>query len=356
MVAYNNGFEGGVDGVAVSSGNSGDASGDPFSGVSVGVGGTMTYSNAAAMHGAMGIAMTTTASTVAMFGEFTITPANRYTWRAYMRFSGLPNVNTLIGRYRDGQVSISTVASILINANNTIGIFNNAGTGIAQLDGTVAITANTVYRLEVGIDAVAGSAQWKLFTGDSTTVLDQAATTTAQLFGGFPIAKVRFGRVVGSGFIGTIQFDDIQLQDLATGLPGPISNAQSTVRPNGIVANPGVFTNQGGAASLEASLADELDTTFVQSPSNPAGASMTVSLPELSPGTVTINVKHKADTVSPAISRVYALMQGATVINTRTVNPLPIATTAFSWSTSAGETTAITDRTQLRVRWTDTVV
>jgi hypothetical protein len=355
MVAYNNSFEGGTDGVDVSSGNSGGPSGDAFSGVSVGVGGTMTYSLAAAMHGAVGVAMTTTASTVAMFGEFTVTPSDRYTWRAYLRFSGLPNVNTLLGRFRDNQAAISTVASILINQNNTIGIMNNAGAQIAALNGTVAILANSVYRLEVGINAVTGACEWKLFTGDSTTVLDQA-TATAQAFGGFQIGKVRFGRVVGSGFIGTIHYDDIQLQNLATGLPGPISNAQSTVRPNGVVTNPGVFTNQGGAASLEAALSDELDTTFVQSPANPAGASMTVSLPELATGTVTLNVKHKADTASPAISRVYALLQGTTVINTRTVNPLPTVTTAFSWSTSAAETSAITDRTQLRVRWTDSVV
>jgi hypothetical protein len=353
MVEYNYSFDGGVDGANVPQGGGTDSGGDIPTSVSVGVNGTMTFAATGAVRGPLSCAMTTTAATVAMYAEYNVTPANRYTWRTYLRLSSLPSVRTILGRFRSSLATPATIMSMSISTANTIGFYNAVGTWIDE--GVYALSANTTYRIEFAVDIAAATVEWKLFLGDSTTVLE-TKLATAQNVGVETIGKIRFGRVVGSAWIGTITWDDWNLKDLATGFPGPVSNAQATVRPSGVVSNPGAFTIGGGSVSLEAALADESDLTYIESGANPASGTVTVAFPELAAGTVTVNVRHKADTVSPPISRVYSLMQGTTVINSRTVNPLPTVATAYSWSTSAGETSAITDRTQLRLRVVDTAV
>jgi hypothetical protein len=330
MVAYNNSFEGGIEGADFTSGNSGGASGDAATSVSVGVNGTMTYAGLSAMHGTMGLAMTTTATTVAMYFEYNVVASDRYVWRSYIRLSAQPTIRTVIGRMRSAGATITTVASLMVNAVNCIGVFDSTGAEIVAAAGVVALSASTVYRVEWAVNGITGETEWRLFAGDSTTVLDSKAVT-GQAFGAVQIGKIRVGRVVGSGFIGTISFDDILLQDLATGFVGPVSNATTTVRPTSVVSNPGVFTNVGGASSLFAALADESDVTYIQSPANPSGTTITV-------------------VASPVIGVTYDLMMLATVISTRTIAVLPTTITDYSWTATSGETAAITDRTQLRVR------
>ena len=354
MVASNNNFEGGVDATAVTAANSGGISGDAFSSVVIGANGSFTFQGAAAAHGALGGAFTTTAINVTAYAEYNLAPADRYAWRTYFRLSALPTSRTVIGRFRDNAATPATVANVSISDSNRIQIENNLSSPVAALQGGFVLVAGTLYRLEVGVNGVTGFAEWSLFAGDSTTPLESkpssALATTA-----LPIGKFRFGRVTGTAFIGTIDFDDIQLNDLAAGLPGPISNATTTVRPTSLVSNPGVFTNVGGASSLFAALSDELDTTYVQSQANPSGAGVTFGLPELSAGTPTITVRHNVDAASPVISATYSLMQGTTVISTRTVTTMPTVVTDFSWTATSGETALITDRTQLSLRISTTV-
>jgi hypothetical protein len=352
MVAYNYNFEAGVDGADTAAGGGTDGGGDIPTSRSVGASGTMKFSSASAMHGAMGCAMTTTASTVAMFMEYNVPSANRYTWRTYIRFSSLPGVRTILGRYRSSAATPATIISMSLSTINTIGFYNAAGTWIDE--GTVALAANTIYRIEFAVDITAATVEWKLFAGDSTTVLDTKLASAVNV-GVDPIGKIRFGRVVGSTWIGTIDWDDWNVQDLTTGFPGPLSSATTTVRPTSIVSNPGVFTSIGGASSLFAALADEADTTYIQSPANPSGTSITLGMPELSAGTPTVTMRHAADVASPVIGVTYDLLQGTTVVSTRTIATLPTTITDYSWTATSGETAVVTDRTQLRVRVTTSV-
>lgn len=101
-------------------------------------------------------------------------------------------------------------------------------------------------------------------------------------------------------------------------------------------------------------LADELDTTYAQSPATPSSASLTVAFDPITTGQVTVKTRNVASVSSPVITRTIDLMQGATVIATRTIIVTMIPQD-HSFTTTATETGNITDRTALRVRHTDTV-
>ena len=126
----------------------------------------------------------------------------------------------------------------------------------------------------------------------------------------------------------------------------------STVRPNGMTSAD--FLNVGGAADRPTALADELDTTYVTSPDNPAGATGTIDFPTLAAGPITVKVRHRASAASPTVSRLYEVLQGGTSIASRTVT-LPSSWTDYSFTLTAGELALVTDRSALHVRLTDTV-
>lgn len=129
----------------------------------------------------------------------------------------------------------------------------------------------------------------------------------------------------------------------------------TSARPSAVASNTGPWTNEGGAASIEAALADESDTTLAQTPDNPSGAALTVTFDPVGLGLVTVKTLDRASASSPTITRTVSLMQGATVIATGT--PFTLTTTAVNheFTTTISEAAAITDRSALRIRATDTV-
>lgn len=349
MALIQNNAEGGTNGTTVTTGNSGGVSGDAWSLVNIPASSTITYDTVGASHGSLGYNVTTAATNLSPYFEKVVTTANRHAVRFYFKLPVLPSVTNPICVFR---LAAATAADIRVSSTNQLRLTDSAGGTLVTT--TTTLVANTWYRCEAAVDAVGGGYALKLFAGDSTTPLDDLSGSGGS-FGAAQLTKERYGKPASGTFIGTIYIDSIAAQDLATGFIGPVSNPTSTVRPTSVVSNPGVFTNVGGSASLEAAMADESDTTYAQSPANPAGAAITFGFSELAAGAVTVNVRHYADVASPPIARTYDLMQGATVISTRTVSPLPTTVTAYSWTTNSTETANITDRTQLRLRVTDTV-
>lgn len=127
----------------------------------------------------------------------------------------------------------------------------------------------------------------------------------------------------------------------------------TTARPQTLVTNPGVFTNVGGAASIPAALADESDTTYAESPDNPAGASFTVDFAPLGSGPITIATRDVASSATPAITRLVELLEGSTV---RASFSYALTTSAanHNYTLTTPENAAIVDRNALRLRFTDT--
>lgn len=129
----------------------------------------------------------------------------------------------------------------------------------------------------------------------------------------------------------------------------------TSARPTSVITNTGPWTNEGGAGSIEAALADESATTLAQTPDNPSGAVLTVECEPVGLGLVTVVTSDKATSASPPVTRTVALMQGATVIATGTPFALTTSAVTHSFTTTTGEAAAITDRSALRIRVTDSV-
>jgi hypothetical protein len=132
--------------------------------------------------------------------------------------------------------------------------------------------------------------------------------------------------------------------------------SDTTSKPTSVVANTGAFTNQGGAASLQAAVGDASDTTFARSPDNPSGAAIEFGHYDapLGLGVPKMRAKLKISAASPAITATVTLKQGSTTIATRTT---AVTTTAtwYEWTLTSGEAAAITDRAALSVVVSGTV-
>lgn len=349
MTNYANDFEGGTDTVAITTGNSGGVSGDAFSLMSTPVNSSMVFSTAAAAHGVMGCKIETTAATIAVYGQKDVTPEDRYVGRFYHDAPVIPTTSgTAIFGFR---TAAATAAFVGYNSTGKLTIYNTSGSAVAST--TFTPTAGVKYRIEFACNAVTGKAELAVYLGDSTTPIETPLDPAAgQSFGAAQITRYRLGRLQGTAFIGVFNYDSLRVLPLVTGLVGPVSSGATTVRPSGIT-NTDAWTNEGGAASLQAALADESNTTYVQSPANPTNDVFIMDYPVLADTLdIVVAVIHSTSASSPVITHVYDLLQGSTVISTRTVVGVPTTPTAYSWTTSAGETAGVTDRSQLKLRVT----
>lgn len=128
-----------------------------------------------------------------------------------------------------------------------------------------------------------------------------------------------------------------------------VSGGQDTVRPTSVVSNTGSWTNQGGAASINAALADETDATFAQSPTITAGPyALEVGIAQLNTGIPTITYRAALSAVGSQTLTV-KLKQGATVIATWTDTITSTTATDFSHTCTSGQAATITDYSALSV-------
>lgn len=129
-----------------------------------------------------------------------------------------------------------------------------------------------------------------------------------------------------------------------------ILTAATSARPTSTVVSTGWVPT--GVATSWGCLADESDTTYVESGDNPTGTQpLSVEYGEVSGGNLTVTTRLYATAASPAITVTVALMQGTTVIASRNT-VLSTVATDFSWTTTPAETAAIVPGTPLRTRWT----
>lgn len=233
MTTTQNTFEGGTAGAAIVVSNSGGASGDPISSYSAPTGSAITFSTAAALSGSLGMEIATTAVDVAAYVEFDVTAANRHAYRHPIKFSAQPNVRTPIGRYRNLNASATTVCSPLIDENNHLALYDAIGTLISTSVGSYAVQGATKYIYELAANGITGDGTWNLYAANGTTLLD-SKTVTGQNFGGAQIGKVRFGRTSGSSFVGSIYYDDLNMQDLASGFPAALATVSAGTDQSGV--------------------------------------------------------------------------------------------------------------------------
>lgn len=358
MTQTKNSFEAGTPGATVSTVNTGGTGNTPFSTVTIGGAATLVFDNTDHAHGTQCVVGANASGQVTTMIQsgLSSTAMNRV---LYVKLdtavaSDLYLIRFTVAGVRKASLHINGASKLrMCDSTGTTGLgpWTSGGATAAN----VAIPLNQWIRVELyAQSAASGTMTAAYYSLDSTSAIDSVTVATAN-GGGSPFDAWTIGKNDASAYAGTIKYDSTQGDDAATGLMGPwVSPASSPVRPVSVISNAGAYTNDGGAADIPAALADESNTTMATSPVNPAATVLEVKLGPLSAGgNVTVLAKHQATAGSP-ITRTYSLMQGATTIKSASV-VLPTSITDWSMTTTSGETSAITDRSDLRVRISDTV-
>ncbi len=250
---------------------------------------------------------------------------------ANVRFAK-PNSGGAYSGYVDDAAAADGTITLLGPAGNVAPVAN------AGADQTISAGANLVLAGSGSdADGTIASYAWTQVSGPAVT-LTGANTATA---GVTAIGKGHYVfRLTVTDDAGGTGTDDVTVNVKTT-----------TARPDSLISNAGAFTILDGAASIVAGLADESDTTGALSPDNPSGAVLEYGVEPLEPGAVTVSYRLRANTSSPARSVLTELRMGSTVIASQTDTPTTTATT-FSFVLDAGQLTALTGRTDLRIRHT----
>lgn len=247
---------------------------------------------------------------------------------------------------------------ILLELSNSgkFRVIDTTGTSTPVWTATNNFPTGQWVRVECYATLAAGTATINAayYLGDSTTAVDFKNVTNGNT-GATAADTAVFGKGDSGTYASAFWLDGLQFQTAASALIGPYpATAASTVRPTTDISNAGGFSIGGGSGSISIALADESDTTFAQSPDNPTGSAAEVKFGLLQSGLVTVKVRHLATASSPALTRTYNLKQGSTVISTRSV-VLPTTATDYSFTTTSTEAGNITDRSDLRLYWSDTI-
>lgn len=240
-----------------------------------------------------------------------------------------------------------------MRGDGKITLYDSGGTSI--FTPTASTTVGSWYRLEVfgtvGTTTSNGQITYKLYAAGSTTELDTFTSSTANL-GTSDIVQYRIGKDTTGTSMGIV-IDNPRVGNTAA-LLGVFIESADLQYPTGMVTS-NSWAVFGGASPDITALSDSLDTTGYQSPADPNAATAYFTFGPLTPSKpVKVTVRHMASSPDSTIQRVYQLRQGATVIASRTIPTLPTAATDFTFTTTTGETAAITDWADLRLYVTDT--
>lgn len=218
VLTRSNTLEGGTPGTAVSTANSGGASGDAFNSLS----GTTVFDNAFAHQGALSLKVSSNAGIALLAGwDWLATAGYRQTvyWRGYLYLTAYPTE----------QQSLMQVTHSVNNHSlklSTTGILT-MGTGSGGNAGTVPVALNQWVRLE-GVEASGTNAiQVRLFNSPESTTPTDTIQLTASIFAG--LRNVVFGgnalTVVGYAF----WWDDVAVSEVDW--IGPTGGVTRTGRP-----------------------------------------------------------------------------------------------------------------------------
>lgn len=198
MAVTNIDFEDGSNGATLTTGNAGTAA------VSAS-GGALTYSTAAAMHGALGMKADRTVSTGAIYGQWSIaTASTQLSVRFYFNVTAIPT-GTQMEIFRLGNASDTNVFQFHVS---TAGQFYWTDTaGANQVNGPT-VSPNTWYRVGAVFDAATGDYTFHVYLGDSATPITGGTFTgTGYALGGAAFTFIRAG-ITSNGDVGDVVYTD----------------------------------------------------------------------------------------------------------------------------------------------------
>jgi hypothetical protein len=242
-VTVTNDFEGGTNGVAISTSNAGGIGNTQFDQVTATATCLVNFDNTHPGHGSLGMLCQTggTAGEAYVMWSTALGGATATVWlRAYLYMTANPGTQTRLFRW----LNVSTVrGSVQITTTGKLLISDSAGTGVGTMTNSVPL--NQLVRVEAQCtgDPSAGVLEVKLFDSPESTSPLETVTATAQNTGG-TIDRARFGQTGTAVASITYWLDDLGGSN--GGYLGPVGTA-------GTSANAEAATGTGSA--LDASVA-----------------------------------------------------------------------------------------------------
>lgn len=225
-MARSNSFEGGSNGVTISAGNSGGASGDAVDSVSVGTGAVVAYSTAQAAHGSVSMTTSTGGTSSLGYVAYTLASGTSDICRAYCRFVSLPGAATQpILRYMNG---LSQAMRVNVKTGGAIEIRDGANSVPTGGTTTSLISAGAWFRVELTAGIAAGTAVLRLYLTPDSSVASDTLTLSGVTFAA-TATELRFG--IGSAMANAVQvwYDDLAVEGATW--HGP---AVRSITPSGI--------------------------------------------------------------------------------------------------------------------------
>lgn len=225
MTVYRNSFEGGTNGVAISTANSGGASGDAFNAATAGI----SYSNAYALHGGtLSGAFTTDAATTFLSWYPGASP--NIAARAYYRFTTANSGGEfhLIGVY---EANGNGALLFRVSASNILRLYKNIAPTSNTWAPTTTMPTGDWVRVELlveqGTTTSNGRARAAIFAGESTTPIAESGWVTGLNLGAGTNtpAHVRFGKMGAGSNADGVYIDDLELRtgaDYTASFIGPV--------------------------------------------------------------------------------------------------------------------------------------
>jgi hypothetical protein len=224
VTTLTNNASGGTNGVTVTTGNSGGASGNAFDGINAAFGGTVTFSNAETIHSTLSYNCDLPASAIAImqWGASLGVPLSEVWFRMY---GYVPTITTGYSNYIWNCSPVSGFgSSLILNTNGTFSFQDANGTN--QITTTTAINAGAWFRVEGYVigSTTAGQMNLQVFVANPDGVTpDENDTSGSAVNTGGAINVVQYGVTNQSGAGGAFQIYTI-VGASTTGYLGPISS------------------------------------------------------------------------------------------------------------------------------------
>lgn len=176
MAVLTNTAEGGTDQTAVSTGNSGGTSGDPFTAVALASGGVNRFDVAADASGALGYAIAnrgTAANTALQWNEPDHGSVAISFGRYYLTSTATPTSSSATLRFFSS--AGTEIVRLYWLTSNKLQLWQPSAFIASSLTTTV-LTPGTFYRIEYKLDTTtsgAGAMTLRIYQGDSTTLLEE---------------------------------------------------------------------------------------------------------------------------------------------------------------------------------------
>lgn len=245
------------------------------------------------------------------------------------RFTVLPAAQKLLATLRH---ATGVAWRLSLRQDGTLHTDGSVVTGDTAVG--VTLSTNTWYRIEVLADVVASTGKVRVYQGNGLTLLASLSQEAMNLGS----AHIETADIFGNRSM-TTDIDDVRLNDGSTSWLGPARptlEPSSTVRPWDMVDNSGGYSTVG-TSNFTTAVADDSDTTYVESINSPVNTPIMFALNPLTLGPVTVNLRHSATSASPVITRTIRLLQGSTLIAQRATT-LPTSITSYSFTTTNSET------------------